>query len=75
MSYTGDDIAEPYSLYKPALREITIPKVKLDTQGTGRPARGDQRGRFYVMSPKASTSVRSDMNARPMMKMESAILS
>jgi|WetSurMetagenome_2_1015567.scaffolds.fasta_scaffold03240_2 hypothetical protein len=62
-------------MYKPALREISIPNVKLGPQWGKAYRQGDFGEEFYVMTPAASISVRIDMNVRPMMKMESAILS
>jgi hypothetical protein len=57
------------------LIEITIPKVKPALQKVAfRHARINGE-KFYLMSPVASTAVRIDMNASPMMKMESAIFS
>ena len=66
---------EPHPLYKPALREITIPNMMRGTRRAVSRQGGIKGEVFYRMTPEASTSVRSDMNARPAMKMESAILS
>jgi hypothetical protein len=42
---------EPHPLYKPALREITIPNVKPGSQKGSIPARKDQRGKVLLDHP------------------------